>query len=751
MAARVEDPELITGRGRFVADLADERTLHAGFVRSPVSHGVIREIDLSGLEESTARMFAARDLKLTPQPGKLRESLPGHVDYRRPILAEDVVRFAGEAIVLVVGPSEAAVADAIEQIWVEIDELPAAVTVDSAMEDEIILHPVVGTNIAVRATFGTETSPDWTDGPNIELIVESPRVAPAPMEGLSILVTPTGEGFDVVCGSQTPHRLKVAIAESLDVPEDSVRVKIPEVGGAFGQKGAVFVEYLAIARAAQLLQRPVLWAQRRRDNLQAATHGRGARHRIRIGGSPDGTLTQAEIEIICDLGAYPQMGGIVPVTSAALAPGPYHFTRFHVETTGVLTNNTPTGPYRGAGRPEATYALERAVDAYARHIGVDPVVVRRQSLLPPHLDGSDSATGVRYDSGDYRAPLDVVAATLDRDAIRAERQRRIDTGEGTTIGAAITCFVERAGGPPQFGEQASLSIRDDGSLEMSVGSAPSGQGHRTVFGGIVAGAFDVPVESIAWTAGDTEATGFGGGTYGSRSGQLGGSASDTVARELAEKCRHLAAEMLEAAVEDLTFEGGRLVVAGVPGSGVSLAELVGEATVRGIDLSAETVFVASSQTFPYGAHGAIVEIDLDTGDVDVVRIVAVDDCGTILDPMIVSGQVHGSLAQGLGQATLEAISTSENGVLRSSTFMDYLIPTASDVPEWELHHLETPSPSNPLGAKGIGESGTIGLPPAIVNAVLDALEPLGVTHIDMPVTPARVWAAVDAARRARPR
>jgi len=418
---------------------------------------------------------------------------------------------------------------------------------------------------------------------------------------------------------------------------------------------------------------------------------------------------------------------------------------------GVLTNNTPTGPYRGAGRPEATYALERAIDAFARHIGVDPLVVRRRSLLPAHTDGSESATGIRYDSGDYLAPLEVAASAIDRAGIRAERRRRVEAGERTMIGAAVTCFVERAGGPPQFGERASLQVRQDGGLELRVGSAPSGQGHRTVFSRIVADVFGVPMASISWTAGDTAATEFGGGTYGSRSGQLGGNATKVVARELADKCRRLAAEILEAAAGDVVFEEGRLGVVGVPGSGIQLSELASAAVERGIELSAETTFVATAQTFPHGAHGAIVEVDLDTGDVDVLRLVAVDDCGTILDPMIVGGQVHGSLAQGFGQAMMEVVATSENGVLQSSTFMDYLIPTASDMPPWELHHLTTPSPTNPLGVKGIGESGTIGLPPAIVNDVLDALEPFGVAHLDMPVTPARVWAALDTTARARSR
>lgn len=740
---RVEDRALTTGSGRFVEDLADDTTLWAGFVRSPAAHGRIVDIETEDVDPEVY-VFANGDLGLEAQPGKLRESLPGHVDYRRPILADAVVRFAGEAVALVVGESQEAVADAMERVWVNIDELPAVVTVEAAMEDTHVLFPVVGTNRALTASFSTAELPQWGVGPEITLEVDSPRVAPSPMEPLAILVVPEEGGFSVRASTQTPHRLRIAIADSLGIAHDTVRVAIPEVGGAFGQKGAVYVEYLAVARAAQLLRRPVMWVQGRRDNLLSATHGRGQKHSVRLGGLMDGTLTQAEIEIVGDLGAYPQMGGVVPVTSAALASGPYSFERFSVTATGVLTNLNPTGPYRGAGRPEATYALERAVDAFALHIGVPSHEVRRRSLIAAHTTGVVGATGLTYDSGDYRSTFNKAMDLINPEAIAQERAERLAAGERTSVGAAVTCFIERAGGPVQFGECAVVELLPDGTVAMRLGSAPSGQGHRTVFQGIVRDVLGVSGDSITWVAGDTAATETGGGTYGSRSGQLGGSATLLAANHLAEQCLVLAAEHFGVLPDQLVLEGGAVLVRGGGGT-MSLAEVAGIADARGEQLLGASEFVAEAQTFPYGAHGAVVEVDLDTGEIYIRRVVAVDDAGTILNPMIASGQIQGSLAQGLGQAMLEHVEFSSDGTLLSGTFMDYLLPSAMSTPDWDLHHLETPAPSNPLGAKGVGESGTIGLPPSLVNATIDALSPFGVTSLEMPLTPRRVWEALAAA------
>ena len=743
MIGRAEDADLTTGRGRYVEDLAGDGTMWAGFVRSAVAHGRIVEVDTDDVAPGV-HVFLNADLDLAPQPGKLRDSLPGHVDYRRPVLADDVVRFAGEAVALVVGDSEEAVVDAIEAVWVDIDEMPASVTVDVALADSHVIHPVVGTNRALGAAFSSGDDPEWGHGPEIEMEIESPRIAPVPMEPLSILVRPEGEGFSVACSTQTPHRLRLAIAESLGVPATAIRVSIPEVGGAFGQKGAVYVEYLAIARAAQMLRRSVIWVQRRRDNLLSATHGRGQRHRVRLGGRSDGTLTQAEVSIVGDLGAYPQMGGVVPVTSAALASGPYKFERFSVTATGVLTNLNPTGPYRGAGRPEATFAIERAIDSFARHVGVPPHEVRRRSLIRRHATGATSATGLRYDSGDYLKAFDTAVGLIDPDSVAEERRSRLAAGERTTVGSAVTCFIERAGGPAEFGEYAQVELLSDGTVELRVGSAPSGQGHRTVFQGIVSEVLGIDQEHVRWVAGDTSATEFGGGTYGSRSGQLGGSATLLASRQLAERCRSLAAEHLSVDPEAIVAGPGRSTFSDGRRS-LTMRDLASIAEERGVRLVGSSEFIADAQTFPYGAHGAVVEVDLDTGETRVRRVVAVDDAGTILNPMIASGQIQGSLAQGLGQAMMERVVLSADGTLLSGTYMDYITPTASSVADWQLHHLETPAPSNPLGAKGVGESGTIGLPPALVNAVIDALSPFGVTDVGIPMTPQRVWEALAAA------
>ncbi|MFQ5968637.1 MAG: xanthine dehydrogenase family protein molybdopterin-binding subunit, partial [Acidimicrobiia bacterium] len=564
-----------------------------------------------------------------------------------------------------------------------------------------------------------------------------------PIEGLAILCEPEDGALKITCSHQAPHRLKDQLETMLGI--EGVRVVVPDVGGAFGLKGMFFPEYLITAAASRSIGRPVMWVERRREHFLSGTHGRGQFHRVELAGDETGRIRRAKVEILGDAGAYPHNGALIPTLSHLTVSGLYDIEDVRVEITTVVTNRAPTGSYRGAGRPEAAFSIERAVDAFARAAGIDPAVVRARNFIGKDQLPYEAPSGVLYDSGDYAAALARALELVGESEVRREQRERLERG-ANPIGLGIGAFIERAGGPVDSGEYAKVSLLESGSISVRTGSTSSGQGHETVWAQVVADVFSVDLAQIEVVAGDTAEVSDGFGTFGSRSAQAGASAAWRMAVEVRDQARDTASEMLEVAPTDLILSAGQFSVSGVPGSELSLAQVAAYARDNHIDLSSEEMFVPGKQTFPYGAHVAVVEIELETGTPKLLRFIAVDDCGNVLNPMIVEGQVHGSLTQGLGQALLEGIEYSDDGQLSTASLLDYKLPAAADVPPFETDRLVSPAPSNPLGVKGTGEAGCIGAPPAVVNAVLDALTPFGVTEIAMPLRPSRIWEAIRQAR-----
>lgn len=737
---RLEDLPLLTGRGSFVGDQVTEDDLHAHFLRSPVAHGEIVSVDLGGADDLPGVGLVAThdDLGLDHVPGV------GGERFDRPLLAKGRVRYVGEPIVVVAAQGPVAAADAAAEIWVEIDPLPAVVDPDSAVTGPPLFE---GGNLVARVHPPPASDVDYPVRARVRVVNQ--RLAPAPLEGLAIRAEASGSGGVVVtCGHQGPHGLRDRLAEQLGLDQSQVRVVVPDVGGGFGFKGGFFPEYAVVTALALRTGRPVVWQETRREHFINGTHGRSMIHRVTLEGEEDGRIRRARIEILADVGAYPRGGALMPELSRFVAQGLYDIDEVLVGITTVVTNKAPLGSYRGAGRPEAAYAIERAVDDFAREAGLDPARVRAINLIQPGDLPYTTGNGATYDSGDYPAALDLALATVGLDEVRSRQRERLETG-GNPIGVGIGAFIERAGGAADSGEFGLVRLTGEGRLEAATGSTAAGQGHRTVWSQTVAEVFGVDPQEVVVIAGDTARVAEGTGTFGSRSAQVGGSAVYRTAHRLADRVKVIAAGMLEAAVEDLRLAEGRVEVVGDPDSSVGLDEIAAHAAETGVVLDVSEVFVPGTQTFPYGIHVAVVEVERETGVVTVLDYVAVDDCGNVLNPMVVEGQVHGALAQGVGQALFEEIEYTDTGDPLTSSLMDYLVPGARDVPSFTTRRLVTPAPSNPLGVKGTGEAGCIGAPPAIVNAALDALRPFGVSHLDMPLRPHRVWTALKDAAQGR--
>lgn len=729
----------MTGAGGYLADLCDASTLHAVFVRSPVASATVHAIDRTAASSAPGVMavFTGADLDLVDIPGQTGRG-PRAEAMTRPALARDRVRHVGEPVAVVVARTAAQAADAAGMVWPELEETVAVTDPRAAREGGPLLFPEAGTNIVAHDVLGEGLAAGVSPQVRVTVEVDSPRLAPLPIEPLGILARPAGEGVRVWCGHQAPHRLRKQLASLLGMAPESIRVTVPDVGGAFGMKGMLYPEYLVVTAAAIRLGAPVVWVQTRREQFASGTHGRSQHHTVTLSGDADGRIASAEIEILADVGAYPHNGSQIPTFSRLVATGLYDIPAVRVETTLVVTNQAPTGSYRGAGRPEAALAIERAVDAFARRAGLDPFAVRERNLVRslPHR----TPTGALYDSGDYVAALSMARRALDVDGVRAAQAVRLAGGQDP-IGVGVGAFVERAGGAVDSGEYARVEVDPVArTVVVRVGTSDSGQGHATVWSGLAGEV--LKTDRVVVRAGDTSEVASGVGTYASRSAQLAGSAVVRTATRVLEEARRRAADRLEALVEDVEYRQGVFHVAGVPGSEVSLWD------VAAAELGAEETFAPGAQTFPYGVHGAVVEVSLETGEVRVLRIVAVDDCGRVLHPVIVEGQLHGSLAQGLGQALYEQMRYDVDGQPLTGSLMDYLAPRATDVPPIESMRLEHPAPSNPLGVKGAGEAGCIGLPPAILNATIDALWPHGVRDLQLPLRPQTVWQAIEAARTA---
>ena len=745
LSSRLEDRPLITGAGRYVGDLVDADTLHCGFVRSPVAHGDLLSLDRADARDlpGVVAVFGADDLGLPDMPASPHPGAPEAAGMGQPPLARGRVRYVGEPVAVVVAESAAQAADAADVVWIDVEELPVA-DVAASLAGEVLLFPETGSNVVHRATIKT-------DGPRpaaeIEVCVEVdiPRVSPVTIEPLAILARPVGSGLEVWCGHQTPAGLPRELGAILGLDPDRIRARVPEVGGGFGTKGQFYPEYPVVSAVAQRLGRPAAWLQTRTEQFLCGTHGRAQHLTMRIGGDPDGRIRYLAADIVGDAGAYPCAGARVPFFTLTVIQGPYDIDYLDATAAAVVTNRAPSGPYRGAGRPEAAIVIERAVDAFAAATGLLPEDVRRRNFVDPAGFPYTSHTGSIYDSGDYATALDLAVKAADLTGWRKMKAERRADG-GNPIGIGIGSFIERAGGAVGSGEYGKVELGSDGQVIVRTGSTPAGQGHRTVWSQIAAGVFSVPAASVTFFAGDTGEVAGGVGSFASRSTQLGGSAVLRTALEVRERARAVAAGMLEASEADLVLADGSFGVAGSPGTEVTLREVAAEARASGIELAAEEMYIGRTQTFPFGTYVAAVEVARETGEVGVLSLVAVDDCGNVLNPMIVDGQIHGSIMQGIGEALLEEVVYDADGQLINSNLAGYLVPTSTQPLPLTTLRTTTPAPGNPLGVKGTGEAGCIGTPAALLNAVYDALRDDGVTALNFPLTPARVWEAIRTAR-----
>src|SRR5438132_4611258 len=746
---RVEDPEILLGRAGYVDDLDLPGVLHLAFVRSTVAHAEVRSIDVSeaAAVPGVAGVFSAADLDGPVAPGLMVVN----PDFARPPLARGKVRFVGDMVAVVAAESRAAAVDAAELVVVDSEPLPAVVDPEAATEPGAPLQfEALGTNVAA----GSREAGDDDPLAGAEVVVrgrfENQRMAVLPMEGNAIAVVPgdARDSYDltVYVATQMPHGWRNQAVEMFGLDPARLRVVAPYVGGAFGGKAGVAPEHGVALAVALRLGRAVKWVETRSENLVAMPHGRGQVQYVELGLRRDGSIVGLRCRIVGDGGAYAGFGGaLAGWTTKLMAQGPYRIPRIGYDVATVATNTTPMGAFRGAGRPEATAFLERILDMAADELGLDPAEIRRRNFLPADGFPHHTLMGATYDSGDYDAALTEALRLVGYDALRGEQEERRRRGDRLLLGIGVAAYVEvTAGGNGQ--EWGSVEVLPDGSVTVKVGTSAHGQGHATAFAMLVADRLGVAMEAVRFVQSDTAAVPTGGGTGGSRSLQLGGSAVAGAADPVLAAGRALAAQLLEASEGDIVVtDGGRLGVAGVPARALSWAELATAGEKQGTPLMAEPDFAQPGTTFPSGAHVAVVEVDTETGLVRPVRHVAVDDCGRVLNPLLVEGQQHGGIAQGIGQALWEAIAYDGDGNPLTATLADYGMPSAAELPSFEAAGTETPTPLNPLGAKGIGESGTVGSMPAVHNAVVDALSHLGVRHIDTPLSPERVWRAIRAA------
>ena len=745
---RTEDPRLLTAGGSYTDDLRIPELAGAArvtFVRSPLAHARITGIDAAAAREApgVVAVLTAADTADLPAPGD--------EPMTEPLLASDRVRYVGEAVALVITEDGYLGVDAAELVSVDYEPLPAVVTVEDALRGDVLLFDGTSSNLAGT---GGEQPADGAFG-NCDVVVErtitNQRVAPVPLEVRAAAARWADGRLTVWASTQNAQLARSALAGALALPEDVIRVIAPDVGGGFGAKIAVERDTLAVAWAARKLGRALRWVETRNENLTGMVHGRAQRQTVKIGGTRDGRILAYHLDLVQDGGAYPRMGDFLSSLTRLMASGVYDIPAVAATARTVVTNTTPISAYRGAGRPEATAAIERAVDLFAAEIGMDPAEVRRRNLVPPEKFPYTTPSGAVYDTGAYAAALDKVLAAAGYPELRAEQERRRRAGEPVQLGIGVSCYVEITAGDATLGETSRLVVEPTGAATVYTGSSAHGQGHHTAFAMLVNAELGIPMEQITVVHGDTDAVPKGVGTYGSRSLQLGGSAVHQAAVQVKEQARELAAGMIEAAESDLEFDAdrGAWQVRGDPDSALGWAALAGRAGPDG--LVAEVDFRPGSPTFPFGAHVAVAEVDTETGQVTLRRHVTVDDAGTVLNPVLAEGQRHGGIAQGVAQALLEEMRYDPDGNPLTSTLADYAAITAAELPSFELVAMETPTTINPLGVKGIGEAGTIGATPAALSAVVDALSHLGVRHIDMPATPVRVWAAINdaEARRAR--
>ena len=752
---RLEDPTLLTGAGKYLDDMAPAGTLHVAFVRSTQAYANLLGVDVSAAESMPgvkAVYHAGNDLGIPTFQGF--PMMPPALN--RPIFAKDVVRFVGDIVAAVVATSKAAAVDAAEAVVVDYQTMQAIVTPAQGLApDAPVLFPEHGSNVCFGTDHGADVDPFEGADEIAEVTMVSQRLAGAPMETNGILAEPGDKPGSLTCwiSHQAPHSAHGAIAGMLGMDPGDLRVICPWVGGGFGPKAAVYPEFLVTAAASRALNAPVKWAETRSEDMVSLVHGRDYVMTAKLGVTRDGKFTGLEGDVTANAGSYPAIGAILPMLTQMMCVGVYDIDKVKFATRSVITNTTTVGAYRGAGRPEATQLIERVIDVAAAKIGMDPAELRRRNFIQPDKFPLTTNTGAAYDSGEYEKALDAVLAAAGYKELREEQARRRAANDPIALGIGISAYVEVTAPVGLHIEFGAAEVNDDGTATVYAGTSAHGQGHHTAFAMLASEVLGIPMSQITLVNSDTDRVPRGAGTLGSRSLQTAGSAIFMASTEVLDRGKRIAAHLLEAAAEDIVAEGGSLHVAGTPAKSVSWGELAvasrdAAKLPEGLEpapLRHELDFDGTNSTFPFGAHVSVVEVDTETGKVTMRRHVAVDDCGRILNPLLVSGQQHGGIAQGAAQALYEWVRYDEDGNPVTATFLDYTVPSAAELPSFETSNTQTDSPRNPLGAKGIGESGTIGSTPAIHNAVVDAVSHLGVTHIDMPCTAERVWAAIHSA------
>jgi carbon-monoxide dehydrogenase large subunit len=817
---RKEDPALVSGRANWTDNIKLPGMLHVALLRSPYAHAKITNIDVSAarVQSGVVAVFTGDDLaedwdrnpqanpaavtgyglsldqrvqraqqegaSVTDTPETTSEQpvdektrtfvswiptddtkIPNHWPVAR---AE--VNYAGDIVAVVVATDRYKAQDALEFIEVDYEPMEPVLDVEAAVQEgATLVHEDLGTNESFTWTLDTGDIEDAFNRADVTVKERylQQRLIPNAIETRGVVANPdpvTG-GYTVYSSTQIPHILRFVLATYCGVPEQQLRVVAPDVGGGFGSKLNVYAEEAIALVLARKLGVPVKWIEDRSENYLATIHGRGQVQDIELAATSEGKILGMRVNLLADMGAYLMLDGPgIPILGAFVYPGVYTFDAYDFSVTGVFTNMTPTDAYRGAGRPEAIYAIERIIEALAREVGLDPAEVRRRNFYEPFDEPTDTPAGIQYDSGNYQMTLERVIELADYEGLREEQRRRRESGDPVQLGIGFSTYTEICGlGPSQVfaglrtggsgWETAKVQMLASGKVEVITGTSPHGQGHVTSWSQIAADVLGVDVDDVEILHGDTAISPYGRDTYGSRSLAVGGVSVHMAAQQVADKAKKIAAHMLEAAEGDLEFEGGRFSVAGSPDRNVTIQDIAAAAYMNydlpeGMQpvLSEEVFWDPPNFTFPFGAHICVVEVDTETGFVKIRDYFGVDDCGPVINPMIVDGQLHGGIAQGLAQALYEEAVYDEDGNLTTGTMVDYIIPGAPEVPHYTLERTVTPSSTNPLGVKGVGEAGTIGAPAAVINAVADALSPYGITHIDMPASPWKVWQAIQEAQ-----
>jgi len=757
---RKEDPRLITGAGAFVGDLKLPGMHHVVFVRSPYAHARIRGIDAEAARQRPGVLAVVTGKELAalcgPMPiggggegGSATDSqdVPGLTHHA---LTTERVRHVGEAVAAVIATTPEIAVDAAAEVLVDWDPLPSVGDVFKAMEPSAPkLFDQLESNVE-HVWQRKRGEPDAAFASAYRVVKQrmtNQRVAGVSMEGRAVAAMPdfTTGGVTLWTSTQGPHLVRGELAKVLKLPENAVRVIAPDVGGGFGIKIGLYPEELALAALSRFYNVPLRWVETRIEHMVATTHGRGQVADMEAAVQEDGTITALRMRVVADMGAYP-IATVIPNLTGQMSVGVYNIPAIDIEITCVFTNTTPVAAYRGAGRPEAAYYIERLVNCIAAELRLDPVEVRRKNFIPPDKFPYRTPAGVTYDSGEYERALNRVLEISHYQALRAEQQRRRSENDNHLLGIGLACYVEMCGFGPY--ESAVVRVEPSGTVTVFTGISPHGQGGGTTFAQIVADQLCADFDTIVVKYGDTGNTPMGQGTMGSRSIAVGGTALVRAVAKVRDKARQIAANMLEANPDDVVLEGGAYQVKGVPSRSLTLAQIADQAysdkLPKEIDPGLEASdFFTPTLIYPFGAHVAVVEIERETGRITLRDYYTVDDCGPRLSPMLVEGQVHGGLAQGIAQALMEEVVYDENGQLLSGSLMDYTLPRAHDFPMFTTDQTVTPTPHNPLGVKGIGEAATIGSTPAIANAVADALAVFGVRHLDIPVRPERVWRAMQ--------